>query len=455
MESKQPDIEIPKNIIASGSLIHIATRMLYNMNSTIVTHNMRTTFIAMNLVKHFNLNPKCTLQNLFILSLFHTIGFFREDIAFKYSPYESNVSFFSTKKSIESKYVFGCYYLAYMTPLKNSALALENFNQPFNADLKHYIYQEDYKSIIYFSARLSDYLYRNSERTIPDDLDSIAPGMFDPDVVKAFKEANKDNSVIQKIIDYDYSEELNRYLDKLVLTEEEQNAYLKMIIYLLDFKSTSTLKHSINTSCYALALAKRLNLSKADTTTLFTSSFLHDIGKICTPQRILEAPGKLTPEDMGIMKHHVNHSKRLLKDLIPDEILETIYRHHEKLNGSGYPKNLSKDELTQIQRILTVADITSALFDSRSYKHEFSKEQTLAIIRQMTDNEELDRGITDILCNNFDSIQEELPRLQEILTVDYSSVIREFNNYLFSSTYDLWSNNFDDNIEELEELKEA
>ena len=73
----------------------------------------------------------------------------------------------------------------------------------------------------------------------------------------------------------------------------------------------------------------------------------------------------------------------------------------------------------------------------------------------MTDNEELDRGITDILCNNFDSIQEELPRLQEILTVDYSSVIREFNNYLFSSTYDLWSNTFDDNIEELEELKEA
>lgn len=455
MGTKKDNIKSPKNIIAPGALIHLVSRMLYNMNSTIVTHNMRTTFIALNLVKHYKLNPRCSIQNLFILSYFHTIGFFREDIAFKYSPYESDVSFFSRNKSIESKYIFGCYYLAYMTPLKQEALALENFNEPFNKDLKQFIYQQDYKSIIYFSARLSDYLYRNPERTIPDDLDSIAPGMFDPEVVEAFKLANKDNKIIQRIVDYDYADELNDFLNGIKLTEEEQTEYLKLIIYLLDFKSTSTLKHSINTSCYALALAERLGLSEDDKDNLFTSSFLHDIGKICTPQRILEAPGKLTPEDMGIMKHHVNHSKRLLKDLVPEDILETIYRHHEKLNGTGYPKKLDANDLTQIQRILTVADITSALFDSRSYKGQFSKEQTLGIIKEMTDKGELDPGITEILFSEFDSIQKELPSLQSILTVDYSSVIREFNNYIFSDTSSLLNTvTGEEDIEEIEELEE-
>lgn len=454
MESESEFIKVKKNRISSSSIIHIATRMLYNMNSTIVSHNMRTAFIALNIVKYYKMNEKCSVQNLFLLSLFHTIGFFREDITFHYSPYESNVDYFSNDKAVESKYIFGCYYLEYMTPLKKDALALESFNEPYNKDLKQFIYQEDYKSIIYFSARLSDYLYKNAERKIPDDISKIAPNMLDPDIVDAFNKANINNSVIQKIIDYDYTKSLDDYLEKIKLDEEEQKVFLKLIIYLLDFKSTSTMKHSINTSCYALAIAKRLNINSSDIDTLFISSFLHDIGKICTPQRILESPGKLTPEDMGIMKHHVNHSKRLLLNLVPNDILETIYRHHEKMNGSGYPKHVDKDNLTLIQRILTVADITSALSDSRSYKNKYSKEQTISIIKEMTKNGELDETISNLLCDNFDSIQKELPSLQSILKVDYSTVIQQYNNYVFDNTTSIFNPLVDSKDDDVEELLE-
>ncbi len=114
-----------------------------------------------------------------------------------------------------------------------------------------------------------------------------------------------------------------------------------------------------------------MGLSPAKLSELYCSAILHDIGKIATPQRILEFPGKLAPEDMGIMRHHVNHSKRILSGHAPEQIIENVYRHHEKLDGKGYPRHLERKDLNLIQRILTVADITSALNDTRSYKAEF------------------------------------------------------------------------------------
>ena len=231
----------------------------------------------------------------------------------------------------------------------------------------------------------------------------------------------------------------------------------KMLIHLLDFKSTTTMKHSINTSSYALSLGLRLNLNSEVLTTLYNSAFLHDIGKMATPQRILEFPGKLSPEDMGIMRLHVNHSKRILSGFVDDETLETVYRHHEKLNGKGYPRKVEGKDLTLIQRILTVADITSALHDSRSYKGEFSKDKTLSIIKDMTDKGELDPKITKFVIEDFDQLLKEQQVFQGMLSIDFSKVVINYNNYLYEDV-DLWVENLlnattpYEEIEDIEDL---
>ena len=132
------------------------------------------------------------------------------------------------------------------------------------------------------------------------------------------------------------------------------------------------------------------------------------------------------------MRHHVNHSKRILKGQVSEEILETVYRHHEKLNGKGYPSHVEGKELTLLQRILTVADITSALNDSRSYKGEFSKEKTIAIITDMTKNGELDPQITKFIIEEYDTVLQEQQIFQNMLQVDFSKVITSYNNYILN-----------------------
>lgn len=437
----------PHNLLSPGEIIIIANRMLYSVNKYIVEHNERTTFIALELAKHHKMKEPCTIRNLCVLSLFHTIGFFQKDAFTDSNIYEGKLDYFSGVNSTESKYVFGSYYLEYMTFLGKDSNCLETFNQDFIPERKNSFPQEEYKSIIYLAARISNFYAQNPEQKLPEDLNELAPGKLDPEYIKTFNEINKENTIINQLNDKSYVDKIKDFVQTITLNEKETYQLEKLLIYFLDFKSTFTVKHIINTSCYALALGQRLNFSEAQLDRVFVSAILHDIGKMATPQRILEFPGRLSPEDMGIMRYHVNHSKRILNNQAPDDIIENVFRHHEKLNGSGYPKKLSDTDLDILQKVLTVSDITSALCDSRSYKEGYSKEKVIAILSDMTEKGELEKKVTDLLFNEYDNIQSEIPELQKILSTNFSKVISKYNDYIFNMV----NINSDDLIEELSE----
>lgn len=445
----------PKDTLNAGQIIRIANRMLFNINNSIVQHNERTAYLALKVAQAGGMNARCSITNLVILALFHTLGFFRQDLLYNDSPFASDFEFFSSEKKIESKYMFAYYYLEFMTPLKNDAQALEGFNLPFEETLKKFIYQTDYKSIIYMCARASDFIAKNPDKPFPADINELAPDYFDPAFAKVFNELNKNNALVDQIKNTDFFNELERFLYRVRMKPDDTHQILKLLVYFLDFKSTVTLTHSINTSCYALSLGKRLHLNDEDLNTLFTGAIVHDIGKIATPTRILEFPGKLSPEDMGIMRYHVNHTKRILGSIVSTGIFEAACRHHEKLNGNGYPSKLSAEELNTVQRVLTIADITSALTDNRSYKGEFSRERTLGIINDMTSKGELDTDIVEVLNQCFDDIRAEQKTFQIFLTVDFSNVLKEYNDYLFNDA-DLITQHIEDisEVEEIEEIDE-
>lgn len=438
--------------------------MLGSINKNITFHSLRTAYLAWKLTETINDN-RLNTRNIVVLALYHTLGYFREDTIFGYNPHDTNIDFFSEEKQITSKYVFSCYYLKYMTPLGDDALALENFTQPFNEDMKHFLYQEKYKAIIYLCARISAYLYHHGDEYLPENINEIAPGYFDTEYVRAFNIANRDNVLVEAVKDDNFVDELSDYLNTITFEKKDSEMLEKLLIYFLDFKSTYTVSHAINTSCYALSLGKRMKLNPEELSELYCSAILHDIGKIATPQRILEFPGKLSPEDMDIMKHHVNHSKRILSGHAPEQIIENVYRHHEKLNGTGYPQHLTGDKLNLIQRILTVADITSALNDSRSYKAEFSTDKTKSIITKMTEAGELDPAISKFVLEDFDTIVSEQQYLYKVLCVDFSHVLARHSDYIFDNTEVMADSLIDeaaqdkdsddlDNMAELDELEE-
>lgn len=436
-------------LLTPGNIVKISMRMLACINREITFHNIRTAYLCLKLGKVYKLKEGGNLQTLTLLALYHTIGFFREDFHFQYNPYDPNPDFFSDNKEVRSRYAFSAYYLEDMTPLREDAKALEYFTEPLLPGEEN-SYIGDYKKLLYFCARISDYYKKNPDNPFPKNIAEITADELDSELVELFNQLNKDNSIYTTINDNLAEEILQEAVTFIKYSEDETTQLQKLLVYFLDFKSTYTVSHSINTACYSLSLGTRRNLNNEDLNQLFTSALLHDIGKIATPQRILEAPGKLSPEDMGIMRHHVNHSRRILREYTPEKIIEDAYRHHEKLNGSGYPNHITAEEITEIQRIITIADITSALNDSRSYKGEFSTEKIFRIIGEMTEKGELDSEISKYILNDFEEISKEQKVLLDILRVDFSNILSKYNNFILTEEEPL--DDIEDIVEDLEEL---
>ncbi len=150
---------------------------------------------------------------------------------------------------------------------------------------------------------------------------------------------------------------------------EAQLNVVRMIVLALDRKDNYTYRHSVDVRNISLVLADRLKLNKRDRRYVEIGSELHDAGKIFIDERILNAPRRLTDEEFKIMQTHAAHSAEFFTDIYGmQDLAKIISAHHEKYNGTGYPNHLKGDEIPFIARIMTVADIWSALTTPRVYR---------------------------------------------------------------------------------------
>lgn len=146
-------------------------------------------------------------------------------------------------------------------------------------------------------------------------------------------------------------------------------------------RDSDTDAHNYRVALYAVALAEHLHWPKREIAHLITGAFLHDVGKIGIPDRILLKPGKLTDEEFEIMKTH----SLLGLDIVAgnvwiDSASAVIRSHHERFDGSGYPDGLSGLAIPRQARLFAVVDVFDALISARPYKAPMPLEEALRVI---------------------------------------------------------------------------
>jgi len=158
---------------------------------------------------------------------------------------------------------------------------------------------------------------------------------------------------------------------------------LESLVTSVDNKDHYTRAHSENVTDYALLLAQELGFSEDVRRTLRIAGLLHDVGKICIPDRILRKPGRLTDEEYEIIKQHVVIADYLVVDL-PDvaEVRSAVLHHHERFDGSGYVRGLKGEQIPILGRLMAVADAFSAMVLDRPYRKARSLEDGLAELRR-------------------------------------------------------------------------
>lgn len=137
----------------------------------------------------------------------------------------------------------------------------------------------------------------------------------------------------------------------------------------IDAKDSYTFIHSMNVSKYAVILAEALGLNETEIEIVRDAGMLHDIGKISIPEHILKKTSRLTDEEYTVMKTHVENSTKMIRYLPDmDYVIPAVVGHHERYDGSGYPRGLAGEEIPLMARILTIADCFDAMTARRPYK---------------------------------------------------------------------------------------
>jgi putative nucleotidyltransferase with HDIG domain len=137
----------------------------------------------------------------------------------------------------------------------------------------------------------------------------------------------------------------------------------------LDLRDEETEGHSKRVTAYTIALAQAMGLESEELRVIARGAFLHDIGKIATPDSILLKPGRLNEQEMTIMKQHCERGYGIVRKIpFLREAAEIVYAHQERFDGAGYPRGLRGDEIPLGARIFAIADSLDAMTSDRPYR---------------------------------------------------------------------------------------
>ncbi|UWG98111.1 HD domain-containing protein [Dehalobacter sp. DCM] len=166
-------------------------------------------------------------------------------------------------------------------------------------------------------------------------------------------------------------------LDKVI------HSTVKAITKTVEKRDPYTSGHQQRVSRLGEEIAKLMGLSDEQVAGIVVAGLVHDIGKIAVPLEILSKPGKINVYEYHLIKDHSETGYDILKEIeFPWPVAEIVLQHHERMDGSGYPRGLKGNEIIQEARVLSVADVVEAMSSHRPYRQAFGMEFALNEIKK-------------------------------------------------------------------------
>lgn len=416
--------------IDNKSLFEIIRRACNCVDARLMDHGFRVAYIVSRFMRALDETDEIKIRNICLLAMLHDIGAYKTEEISKMLQFET--------QEVWNHSIYGYLFIKYFSPLDDLAEAILFHHTPWEKLEKEEHISDEIKNlaqIIYISDRIDIYIGEKNnsweecvKRISRERGTRFAPWLTDlmtkHGFYENFEDAVRRDEKFQSIM---WSEKL---------TQDEVTEYLKMMIYTIDFRSRHTVTHTMTTTSISYEIAKKMNLEEEYRNKVVCGALLHDVGKIGVPVEILEFPGKLSPQAMKIMREHVNITEKIFGGAIEVTVQQIALRHHEKLDGSGYPLGLEGKDLTVGQRIVAVADIVSALAGTRSYKDAYSKEHIERIINSLKDDKKIDAEITDIMIKNYDEIMDETKERCRPILDSYEHIQKEYGDLI------RWSENY-------------
>ena len=174
--------------------------------------------------------------------------------------------------------------------------------------------------------------------------------------------------------------ELQQTLESL---RKSVGATIQVMVSAIEARDPYTAGHQLRSANLACAIATEMGLPQEKIDGISMAGYIHDIGKLSIPAEILSKPTKLTDIEFSLIKEHSHSGYEMLKNVeSPWPLAQIVYQHHERMDGSGYPRNLKGDEIIIEARIMAVADVVEAMASHRPYRPGLGIDEALAEIEK-------------------------------------------------------------------------
>lgn len=216
-------------------------------------------------------------------------------------------------------------------------------------------------------------------------IDSIKQGAFDyfkkPIIFDDLR--NTIHKVMEQQTFKRKSIELERLKERNLIEAKNVAEFMVALAKIIDAKSPYTSEHSDRVSEYSMTMARLLNLPEEEVERIGLGAKMHDIGKLGTPDFILDKNGPLTDEEYDKIKQHPAKGAQLIESISSlKDLTEIVHYHHENLDGSGYPLGLKGDEIPLAARIVRIADYWDAITSHRPYRKPMTFEEASSVLRK-------------------------------------------------------------------------
>ena len=381
----------------------------------LIDHHNRVCYIATKLATHLRFLPE-EIDEIYMAALMHDIG------AIIFSDRLGLINFEVKKAHLHGE--LGALLLSKFEPFRKFAPLVRYHHLPWKYGEGKYALGEKvpYGShILHLADRIAVLVDRRQpvlaqSSAINEKIKKHSGKLFVPAFVDAFHEVSQQDAFWLDLMSPSIERVIQRMscLPSTLMSLESLTELSHFFALIIDTRSRFTATHSGGVASSAMELATAVGMNATDCSKIKIAGYLHDLGKLMVPEKILLKPGKLTTEEWLIIRAHPYYTHRILERV---EGLEDITfwasNHHEELNGGGYPFGMTSDNLSLGARTMAVADVFTAVAEDRPYRAGMKKEESRKVFQGMVAGGKLDKEIVTALYDNYEKINESRKSAQE------------------------------------------
>lgn len=405
--------------ITSRNMADLIYETVRLMNKTMAHHSMRVSYIMSKMLETQGAYEKYEIADYMVLALLHDIGANKTDDVRKPLTFEA-------KNSMPHS-VYGYLFLRYLSPLEEQSRMILYHHMDYSKT-KDMDYRYRFELEVLKVAEIMDIWQRSFGVKFDYRLiEKYAGTKYDPRVCQLLARTVEEHDIFTKIRDNSYKEEYSESLDYILLSDTEKEKYLKMLMYCTGLKEEQMVSETVATIYVCRELGRKLKLSELDKNEVYYAAMLHDIGMLAIPRELLDAPRTLSEEEKNLIKTHVDIMEKTLDKKLSKEIIRIAAGHHERFDGSGYPRGLKASVMGEKEAILQISEQVVNAMEAKPYREAYTKEEIVDDLNNGIISGKYDAIVADTFLKYYDEIMDKAKQKADMALVTHQKLQRNYS----------------------------